>query len=319
MSVGRPAVAGRSPVDIARALPLVLVAGIVIYFVVSTSGFLTGDNVKAILASISTIGIVAIGMTVIILGGNMFSLALAATMAVAAMTFLALLDAGWIVALAAALAVGVFSGAIQGWFVGAGRANPVIVTIAAGSLLEGLGLWLSNGETVEAPVGHSYEAFAAVILGIPVSVFVMIALGIVVHLIMRRTAFGRELYLVGENRPAARAAGLPVVRVTTWAFVLGGTCAAIAGILLGAQNGNATMQLQGTVTYDAFAAVLVGGTAMAGGSGSVVRSIAGALVIAIIVNLLLLRDYRVGVQILARGILVLAVIAFVARREMKAR
>jgi ribose/xylose/arabinose/galactoside ABC-type transport system permease subunit len=131
---------------------------------------------------------------------------------------------------------------------------------------------------------------------------------IAAELVLRRTRFGRQVYLTGTSKPAAYAAALPVTTIVTGAFAAAGACAGIAGVLLGAFNENATLSIQGNFTYDAIAAALVGGTAISGGRGSAARTLFGAIVIASITSLLLLRGYSTGIQLLARGVIVLGVV-----------
>jgi ribose/xylose/arabinose/galactoside ABC-type transport system permease subunit len=123
--------------------------------------------------------------------------------------------------------------------------------------------------------------------------------------------------MLGENQPAARAAGLPVAKLTTAAFAVAGLCVAIAGILIAGFTKNVNLQVQGTYTFDVIAAILVGGSAVTGGRGSVGRTVIGALIIATITDLLLLRGASTGMQILVKGVIVIGVVVLLhlARRE----
>ena len=112
---------------------------------------------------------------------------------------------------------------------------------------------------------------------------------------------GRRITLIGENRDAARAAGMRIPRITAIAFAIAGASFALGGAFLGAFNKGASAQLEGTSTFDVIAAVLVGGTLISGGRGSALRTLAGAIVIATISDLLLLRGFDTGAQILLRA------------------
>lgn len=289
-------------------LAALAVLAVVVYGAATTQGFLTTDNFKAILSSAGIVGIVAVGMTCITLGGNLFSLTLGTTAAVTTMAFLAALKFGFPVALIIALALATTVCAVQGLVVGGLGANPIIVTIAFGALQLGLAGLLSNNSTVYPPSGAHYKFLADTILGLPVSVFVLAGIAIGVEVWLRRSRAGHELYLIGQNRAAARAGALRVVPVTVAAFAIAGACAAVAGVLIGANQGNATLLTGDIYTYDAIAAVLVGGTAITGGRGSVARTVAGTLFIAIVADMLLLRGYSTGIQILVRGVMVLLVV-----------
>src|SRR5581483_2609014 len=97
----------------------------------------------------------------------------------------------------------------------------------------------------------SYTRLALPLLGVPFSVYVFFAVAVVAELLMRKTRFGRQLYLMGENRAAAHAAGLPTALLTTGAFAFAGACTGIAGVLIGASSANGSLLLEGTYTYDA--------------------------------------------------------------------
>jgi ribose/xylose/arabinose/galactoside ABC-type transport system permease subunit len=206
--------------------------------------------------------------------------------------------------------------ALQGGIVGAIGANPIIVTIGAGSLQEGITTWRNAGN-ISPPADVNIDFLAKTVLGLPISVYVFLAVALAVDLFMRRTRQGREIYLMGENDVAARAAGLPVARLTTLAFTIAGLCVAIAGILIAGFNQNSNLAVSGTFTFDATAAILVGGNSVTGGSGSIGRTVVGALIIAAISDMLLLRGASTGVQVLVKGVIVIIVVMLVhlARRE----
>jgi ribose/xylose/arabinose/galactoside ABC-type transport system permease subunit len=139
---------------------------------------------------------------------------------------------------------------------------------------------------------------------LPAPVFVMFGLVILLDVLLRTTRFGTSLYLVGENRAAARAAGLPVGWIITGAFALAGVCVAIAGIELAAFNGSGSLLVQSNFTFDAIAAAVVGGLAITGGRGWLWQAVAGAIFVQAISTILLLRGYPQGWQILVKGLVV---------------
>jgi ribose/xylose/arabinose/galactoside ABC-type transport system permease subunit len=229
------------------------------------------------------------------------------------MVLLATLDHGLFVAALLALLCGAGLTAVQGLAVGYWEANPIVLTIAAGFAIGGGAVWFSGGTPVNA-ASDNYDVLNATPLGLPLAVYVLLLLAVLAQWILRRTTAGRQMYLVGENRAAARAAGLPVGRVTVVAWAFFGLCLAISGVFLASFNTSATTSLGGTLTLDAIAAVLVGGTAIAGGKGSALRTLGGALLISVIADILLIRGYSTGIQILVKGVLVLAVVVLVHLR-----
>jgi ribose/xylose/arabinose/galactoside ABC-type transport system permease subunit len=281
-----------------------LLSALIVFGAVTTQGFLTINNFSAILTAAAFVGIIAVGSTLIMLSGSLFSISLGTTTAVTAILFMFLLHYGVAAAIVITLLAGTAIFAIQGALVGLIGANPIIVTIGAGAIQEGIIGWLSPGD-ITPPAGASIDFLARTLFGLPFSVYVFLGLALLTDLCMRHTRFGLELYLLGENQPAARAAGLPVALLTTAAF-------AVAGF---AQNVN--LQVAGTYTFDAIAAILVGGSAVTGGSGSVSRTVIGALIIATITDMLLLLGASTGMQILVKGVIVVIVVVLLhlARRE----
>jgi ribose/xylose/arabinose/galactoside ABC-type transport system permease subunit len=298
-------------VSLSTATIVGIFAVIVVVGSLTTTGFATVENSKAILQSSAFVGIIAVGMTVIMLSGNLFSMSLGTTAAVTAITFLWALEYGIVAAILLTVLLGLAICALQGWIVGAIGANPIIVTIAAGVLQAGVTLKVSGGTTIYPPPAASYSWLAERVGGIPFPFIVFLVLTIVVDAILRRTSFGRAIYAVGENKQAARAAAISIAAIAAGAFAVAGACTAIAGVLIGATNGNASLFIESTYTFDAIAAVLVGGTVVTGGRGSAARTLFGAIVIATISSLLLLRGYSTGVQILVKGVIVLVVVILV--------
>ena len=285
----------------------VLASAAVLVLAATTHRFLTWDNVKAIFSSASLVGIMALGVTFITLVGSLVSLAVAPTAVVAAMVFLSTLGLGLVPALAIAVVAGATITAAQGMLIGAWNVNPVILTIGASFLIDGFAQSVHGGKIVQ-PAGGGFGTLNSTPAGVPLAVYVMVALALLFQYVLRRTVLGRQILLVGENRQAARAAGIPIARVATAAFALAGASIAIGGAFLAAFNTGASTYLEGTLTFDAIAAVLVGGTSIAGGRGSVLRTLWGALAIATISDVLLLRGFGTGVQILLKGVLVVAVV-----------
>jgi ribose/xylose/arabinose/galactoside ABC-type transport system permease subunit len=306
--------------DVALGVWLAILAIATIYGATTTTGFLSVSNVKAILTAAALVGIIAVGLTVIVLSGNLFSLALGQTAAISAMVFLWSLQWGLAAAILLTLLLGLVIGAVQGFIVGAWRANPIIVTIGAAGLMEGSAVWLSGGQSIVPPANEtSWQHLAEPLFGIAAPVYVFGVVTAILALVMARTRFGRQIYLLGENRTAARAAALPITFLTVGAFGLCSLYTAGAGVLIGATSANASLLLVGTYTYDAIAAALVGGNAVTGGRGSIVRTAIGAIFIATISDMLLLRGYSTGGQILVRGIIVVVVVVLTNLRQRAAR
>jgi ribose/xylose/arabinose/galactoside ABC-type transport system permease subunit len=279
---------------------------------ITTPGFLSIANAKSVMLTSSFVGIIALGMTVIMLNGNLFSLSLATTVAVSASMFLFALQWGVAPAILVSVALAAVLSWPQGLLVGGLRANPIIVTIAAGVIQEGLLLYATGGETVlPHSDANAYTFLNSRPLGIPFAFLVFLVLTAVVEFVLRRTRFGWQIFSLGENLEAARVAGFKITRITASVFMLAGACAGVAGVLLGAFNKNATLSIAGTYNFDAIAAVLVGGSLVTGGQGSASRTFFGAVFIAMLESLLLIHGYSTGVQLLIKGLLVFVVVCLI--------
>jgi ribose/xylose/arabinose/galactoside ABC-type transport system permease subunit len=307
------AAARRTRAEVATDGVVVVVVVGVLLVGLSTDRFVSVANAKAILTSASLVGICALGLTLITVGGSAVSLAISQTVAATGMVFLSAQSLGLVPALVLAVAVGALVTGVQGAVVGHAAANPVVLTIAASFAIAGVATGLTDGVSV-SPSGTGYDHLNATPAGLPLSVYVLVALTLGLEWTLRRTGFGRSLYLVGENRRAARAAGLPVGRTTTLAWLGAGAMFAVTAAFTAAFNTSANVNLGGTLTFDAIAAVLAGGTPITGGRGSAVRTFLGAVLIAAVSDILLLRGYSTGVQVLVKGLIVLGVVVLVHLR-----
>lgn len=313
--------------DAARAerLSTALVVGAVavgvIVAVALTPNFLTVDNVRAILRNASIVGIVAVAMTPITLSGNFISLGTQQSAMAGTVVFVALVGTGWSPALAivVVLVALVLAGAVQGIVVAAGL-NPVITTLAAGAIIFGVVADATNGQIVRVG-GHPVSWGNSTIIGIPLEVLVFALFTVAVGTFMVGTVAGREMLLTGANEDTAEVSGISFRRVTVGAFVIFSIGLGIAGVLTGAGYGQVTIQSLSSLTVDALAAILVGGTAIAGGYGSPWRSAAGAVLIAVISNIMVLNDFSTGGRLAVQGAVVVVVVVLLEtlrrRREVR--
>jgi ribose/xylose/arabinose/galactoside ABC-type transport system permease subunit len=285
----------------------IVAGGAIAAFALSTPGFTSPLSINALLNAISLIGCVAIGMTFITLTGNIMSLCLGATVSASALIFLASLSFGVFAAFLIAILFGVVITAVQGFLVGSIRANPILVSIAGLSLLIGGAALITGGQRIY-PSGEGLQIFKGRVAGVPIEALYFFATVVIGQLVLSCTRIGREMAMVGSNLRAATAAGVGTTSAITCAYVIAGACSAVSGVLLAARYGSGDMELGAGYDYTAIAAVLVGGTSIQGGSGSVLRTLVGVTVIAIIEVVLLLRGFSQQLQYLITGIIVLLVI-----------
>jgi ribose transport system permease protein len=312
-------VRGAVPVSV-LGVPIV-VAAILLVGAALNGSFLTGDNLRAILLSASITGIVAVSMTAITMSGSFVSLASSQSIMLAAILFAAAIGAGWNVALAIVVVVAALAltGLAQGLIVAAGL-NPVITTLAAAAIIFGGVSIIAGTNEVTFGAHHISWLTDSKPLGLPLPIYVFVAVTAIVSFLIHRTVIGRRVLLTGANRNAARVSGIPVGAVTTVAFVICAAGTAIAGILAVSRAGSADPRFMQSLTVDAIAAVLIGGTSVAGGQGSPLRSAAGALILALLDNIMVLNNVSIGGRQTIKGVVVVAVVIVLtlfARKESR--
>jgi ribose/xylose/arabinose/galactoside ABC-type transport system permease subunit len=302
--------------DRARGFSWAQTIGIIVLLAVifATPGFLAGPSILSLLTTVSFIGCVAIGMTLITISGNIMSFALGATVGVTAMVFI--LASNWLgfdFGLVVGLLFGSLLTGLQGLMIGWVRANPIIVSIAALALIYGLTQAFAEKGTIYADPGIFPASVKGKVGGVPIEFIMFVLSALIAQFILSFTRFGRNLFMVGSSFRAAEAVGVNTWRTITGAYLWAGFFTSLAGIMLAVRYDAANMDYGVAYDYDAIAAVLVGGTAIGGGHGSAVRTFAGAMVIAAVQVMLLLRGLRQEWQYLAAGLIVLAVIILQAR------
>lgn len=253
----------------------------------TSDSFRDPNNLLNVLQQSSITGILACGMLVMIISGG-FDLSVGAVGVGASVVAAALMANGnsVVIALAAALAVGVAFGLFNGMLITKVGINPFIATLGSATLITGIVLTQTGGEAIAGlPVSFSNVGLGRT-LGIPNPALIFAAVALITWLLLRVTRVGHYVYAAGSSMEPARLAGVPVDRVLLCAYLFGGTCAAIAGIvLLGQTNVGQPTGTEGWA-LSAIAAVVVGGTPLRGGIGGVYSAILGALLLGVVSNAL---------------------------------
>jgi simple sugar transport system permease protein/ribose transport system permease protein len=298
-------------------------AALALFGVTATRGFLEIENLLNILRAAAIIGIVALGMTFVTITGNFFSLSVAQTAAFAAVAFAGFLAAGIGLPLAflAVLVLSVLIGLVQGAIVGRG-ANPIITTLGAGAALFGFTAVITSNKTIQITTDVTEALGRGRPLGIPNQTWLFLLLTVLGTIFLSRTRLGRQLYLVGANRAAARAAGISIATATLFAFAASAATAGLAGIMTAAQFRQGATNQFPDLTIPVVAAVLVGGTAVSGGEGSMLRTMLamlGAVFIALLQNIMLLRQLETGWRLLLEGAIVAIAVSLYAVSRWSSR
>ena len=267
--------------------------------------FLSLNNGFNILVAVSTIGLVAVAMTLVIVSGGI-DLSVGSIVALTGVCVAQLSHQMPIgAAVAIALVVGVAVGAFNGLAVTKIGINPLIATLGTLSIARGLAFVFSGGLTQSIDnegFGFLGRGFVA---GVPFQVIVMAVLFGVAAWVMRFTTFGRGIYAVGGNATAARLAGLPVQRLQMIVYILSGACAALGGVFLASQLGAGAPASSSGLELSVIAAVILGGTSLSGGKGTIAGTLLGVLILGTLNNGLTLLNVSSYYQDVARGVVLL--------------
>jgi len=282
---------------------------------VLTPGFLTPASAIAILDHAALIGLVGLGMTFITISGNQLSLSLGATLSAAALVCVATTGLGTWGACAAAILAGILLQAAQGLVIGYFGANPIIVSIAGLGLILGIGTHLTGGGEVYPVVVDALKPLQTHIGPLNMLIIVFLIGVVVAELLLSRTRFGRQLIAIGSNARAAAASGLRTPAVVTAAYAVAGLFCAFAGIIAAARFRYASLETGAGYDYDAFGSVLIGGTLLRGGFGSAWRTMLGALLLAAVHTVLVLRGYSQEAQYVLLGVFVLGAVCLSSQEE----
>lgn len=315
----------KGPTAVARVLDsgagrnLGLVAVLVLLCVVGVSTadtFATTSNLLTILTSASIIGVLTVGVTFVIIDGGI-DLSVGKVMALASVwaTTVATQSFGPWVMIFCALAVGAGAGLVNGLLIAYGRIVPFIVTLAMLISAQGLAERISGrrSQIVVDPVIAGIATTRP--LGIPLLVYLFAAVVAVGWVLLNRTTFGRRTFAIGGNHEAARLAGLDVKRHTVALYVLSGLCCGIAAIMIASLTTTGSSTHGTLYELDAIAAVIIGGTLLTGGRGTLIGSILGVLVFTTITNLFVLNNLATEVQNIAKGVIIVVAVLIQTRAQ----
>ena len=289
-------------------LVLVLIA-LCVYFSVASPYFFASGNLISILEASAITGIIAIPGTMLLIAGQ-FDLSVGSATAFCGVVMASLIgDHGALIAVLVALAAGLLIGLFNGFLVTVVGVNALITTLGMLAVLRGLALVLAGGQTVSFS-GFEELGMSRPILGIPLPALMFVILLVLAVLIMRYTVFGRSLYAVGSNPIAARLTGIRSRQVLIVAFVASGIAAALSGMILSSQLGGGSPNAAGGLELSVITAIILGGASLHGGRGTILGTLVGLLVIAVLNNGLVLLGISSFYQDVARGTLLIAAISF---------
>lgn len=286
--------------------------GFVILFVVlsiMSPEFLTFDNLRNVALQTTVNALMAVGMTFVILTSGIdlsVGSALALTAAISAQLMVSGMNP-WLASIIG-LAVGAAAGFLNGLLVSYGRLAPFIVTLGTQQLFRGLTEIYTKGMPI-FNLPNSFSDFGSnYIWGIPIPVYVTLAVIIVAWIVLQRTVAGRRIYALGGNEKVAHLAGVPVKRYLIWVYAISGFLAALAGLVLTSRLGSAEPTAGTGYELDAITAVVLGGTSLFGGEGTLIGTVIGALILGVIDNGLNLLNVNSFYQDAVKGVIILIAI-----------
>jgi len=276
---------------------------------IATPYFATASNLANVVEQSAVVGIVAIGMTFVILTGGI-DLSVGSVVALAGVVIGSLLQqhVSLPLALLVGLLVGVAAGIANGLMITMGKLPPFIATLGMMSVARGLALLLTDGR----PISGFPDALRALaterVLGISGPVWCMLGLFAVAHLVLTRSVLGRYIYAIGGNEEATAMSGVNVQRYKTIAYAISGLSASLCAVLLVARLNSAQPIAGIGYELDAIAAVVIGGTSLLGGSGSVVGTLIGTLILSVLRNGLNLLGVSSYLQQVTIGVVIVAAV-----------
>lgn len=307
----------RPRLDIETAGIWVLLAAAVVIAALAIPAFRDPANLANILRQSSVLGLLAIGQTFVIAAGMIdLSVGMIAGLVVVLTCWMLDGESSFLLPVAALmLGLGAFVGLVNGVLVNRLKLHPLILTFGMLSVLQGIIFTFTDRSVGRAPAPLQMLANAD-LWGIPLSAILLFAIMAAAHVLFSRTRFGFHLLAVGGNAESARRAGIDVARTVLLCFMISGACAGLGGLLLAGRLGTGYPLAGSGLELDAIVAVVLGGTALAGGRGSVIRSVGGVIALTIISNVLNLLEVSAFVQMFIKGlIVVIAILVNQPRRE----
>ncbi len=295
-------------------LILVLIFILSLLFVPS---FATGRNMKNILKQCSITGIVALGLTIPVIAGCIDI----SVGSIVSLTGVVALSMGYvnvyfafIVPIIVAIIIGYLNGIITVKF----NISSVIVTLGTLTAVRGLSLLYTGGRIIDGVKNTPYRFLGkSSLLGLPVYVFIFFIIGIALGIILWRTSYGRHIYYCGSNLDTCKLFGVKVDRIRISSLMISAVCAAIASIILSSRLNTASPKTGDGWEFDAIAAIVIGGTSLFGGKGSIFNTFVGIFFIGVLINSMILLNIPYAYQAVAKALLIIIAVIFDVRSRRK--
>jgi ribose transport system permease protein len=295
------------------ALPVVVALLLIAGTIADRDSFLTQDNLLTVLTQASVTGIVAVGMTFVIATGGI-DLSVGSMLAAASIAGGLVGEQQSLPFMLGAIGFGLLLGLINGVAISYGRIVPFIATLAMLAGARGLALWMSDKTPISLlNLDVVRDLGRGKTLGVPNAALIFLAITVGGWVVLNRTRYGRHVVAVGGNREAARMAGIRPTVIVVSVYMLSGVCVGIAAVLLSGRLGTASPVSGNLLELDAIAAVVIGGTSLAGGRATITGTFLGVITFGLVFNLLNLLDMPTELQQLSKGVIILGAAALQRR------
>lgn len=288
--------------------PLIGLIGLAVIITIINQDFLSFNNIMNLLRQVSINGLIAFGMTLVILTGGI-DLSVGSTLAFSSVMMADLLLKGTnpVLAILLACLIGMIMGAINGAIITYGKIEPFICTLATMTIFRGLTMVFTNGN----PISNISDSFLfqvfgkGYILGIPVPVVTMLIAFIIVFIVLSKTSLGKKIYAVGGSEKVSKVIGISSAKIKIFVYSMSGLLASLAGTILASRLNSVSPQVGQSYELDAIAAVVLGGTSLSGGKGRISGTLIGALIIGVLNNGLNLLGVSSFYQLIVKGVVIL--------------
>ena len=284
---------------------------LVIFFSIASDVFLTYSNIVLVLRQVSILGIIACGMTFVIIGGN-FDLSVGSLTSLTTVVVVSLHDKiGPIPAILVALAVGLASGTLAGYLVGYLKLNSMIITLGLLGVIQAITLIYTGGRysRIIDPEGTWFGFIGrGFVLGLPFPVIILAILILIFAIILMKTVFGRQLLAVGGSPMASKFSGIRETRIIMLTFMASGLVTGIGGVLLGSRIMAAQNYIGEGYEFQVITGVILGGTSLLGGEGNIFKSFIGILIVGMLMNGFILLGFPYYAQWVAQWVILVGVV-----------